>query len=492
MRMKSFLVIVTLFLVIDGFAQLRVGDPGVSVDRSKFDNDYPQMERWANAGVRGGIPFIESFNKTATMNPGSSSDINAAISSLSGSLGAGQIGLLTLKNGTYSIDETVKLKSNVSLIGESRDGVICSISLVGGIAFSLYNVQKCGIYNLTIKGSWSEPKYLWNYSLDENREFDNDNISVKFSGTTTDCWLDKVTILNSANDPMRCAADHNTFRDLVVDGCKRKAGGAEGYFFIQGRDNLVTRCQITHLRHISLQGSNVEYNVVYDNDFRQEVSFHSGDAGNNLIENNRITLPVDMPPVAPGDADELTPIEARTDAPVYFAIMGPWSTQHTLSANPNFIFKNNCIQYNHDFGSQTPWSGDDKVYYGPIQMGLSIEQRIGNFPEYSAGVPAGGTLYAVLLSNPSTSLNTIDGMEGKSFPNPFTSELTVKVQSNIYSDVCLLDCAGKVIVNRLLDDGQSEVTLSSLERLTAGIYFLRLTGADKIETIKLTKMNQRF
>ena len=188
----------------------------------------------------------------------------------------------------------------------------------------------------------------------------------------------------------------------------------------------------------------------------------------------------------------MTPIEARTDAPVYFAIMGPWSTQHTLSANPNFIFRNNCIQYNHDFGSQTPWSGDDKVYYGPIQMGLSIEQRIGNFPEYSAGVPAGGTLYAVLLSNPSTSLNTIDKMEGKSYPNPFTSELTVKVQSNVYSDVCLLDCAGKVIVNRLLDDGQSEVTLSSLEGLTAGIYFLRLTGADKIETIKLTKINQRF
>ena len=374
---------------------LRVGDPGVVLDASKLDSNYPQMQRWANAGVEGGIPFIDDFNKTATINPGTSSTINDAINQLFNTLANGEKGLITLKNGTYHIDASVIMKSNVSLTGESRDGVICSISMDGGDAFSFDNVQKCGIYQLTIRGSWSEPKYDWNYGIDENREFLNDNISVRLKNGTKNCWLDDVQIFNSARDPLRCPADHNTFRNLNVDGCKRKAGGAEGYFFIQGRDNLVTGCKITRLRHISLQGDNVEYNVVYDNDFVQEVSFHSGDNGNNLIEFNRITLPTDMPPIEAGETGPYP--ETENGKPIYFAIMGPWSTQHTNSANPNYIFRNTCLQLNHNYGSATPWSDDSKVYFGPKQLGLSIQERIDNFPEYEKGIPHGGTLYPVKL-----------------------------------------------------------------------------------------------
>lgn len=397
MMKKLLYVLMMNLLVFTSQAQLQVGDPGVTVDQSKFDNDYPQMNRWANAGVRGGIPFINSFDKTASMNAGNSSAINAAITSLSNSLSSGETGLLTLNNGTYTINGTVHMKSNVSIIGQSRNGVICSITMNSNDAFLFDNVSHCGIYKLTIQGSWGQPIYNWNYSLDANREFTNTNTSVRLKGGTEDCWLDKVTILNSAKDPLRCPADHNTFRDLIVDGCKRKAGGAEGYFFIQGRDNLITGCQITHLRHISLQGGNVEYNVLYDNDFHQEVSYHSGDNGNNLVEYNRITLPYDMPPVAPGDADAVTPVEARNNSPVYFALMGPWSSAHTNSAHPNFAFRNDCVQNNHNHGSNTPWSDDTKVYVGPLKKGLTIQERIDNFPADGKGVPSGGTLYAVNL-----------------------------------------------------------------------------------------------
>jgi hypothetical protein len=492
MYMKSLLfygVIAFLAIYSEGYSQLRVGDPGVKVDASKFDSDYPQMERWANAGVRGGIPFIESFDETATMSPGSSADITTAISNLSKRLSNGQKGLLRLESGVYTIDETVKMISNVSIMGESRDDVVCSISMVGGVAFSFYNRQNCGLYNLTIKGSWPEPKYLWNYSLEANEEFENDNISVKFSGGSTDCWLDKVTILNSANDPMRCAADHNTFRDLVVDGCKRKAGGAEGYFFIQGRDNLVTGCQITHLRHISLQGANVEYNVVFDNDFRQEVSFHSGDAGNNLIENNRITLPSDMPPIDPSQGETGPYPETENASPVYFAIMGPWSTQHQLSANPNFIYRNKCVQQNHDFGTSTPWSDDSQVYYGPQHLGLSIEQRISNFPPYSAGAPVAGTLYAIQRSEEVTSMN--DGVSNKDifYPNPFTTSLTVSGVSENLKQVSLIDVMGNRLIQLPVNGGLQSITLSSLESVTAGIYFLKLDYLSRTEVVKVTKVN---
>ncbi|PKQ62091.1 hypothetical protein BZG02_14265 [Labilibaculum filiforme] len=386
-------------MCLQGYSQLRTGDPGVTIDRTKFDSNYPQMNRWANAGVRGGIPFISSFDKTATISPGNSTTINSAIKSLSNSLKNGEKGLLTLQNGIYTINSRIEMKSNVSLRGQSRSGVKCSITMTNSDAFSFDNVKNCGLYNLTIQGSWGTPKYPWNYSLDENREFNNSNISVKLKNGTTDCWLDKLTILNSANDPMRCPADHNTFRDLIVDGCKRKAGGAEGYFFIQGRDNLVTGCEITHLRHISLQGSNVEYNVVYDNDFRQEISFHSGDNGNNLITENRITLPSDMPPINKAEGESGPYPETENNKPNYFAIMGPWSIQHQVSAHPNFLYKNKCVQNNHNYGTRTPWSDNEKVYSGPIKIGKTPTDHINNFPVYSKGVPNKGTLYAINLNN---------------------------------------------------------------------------------------------
>lgn len=363
-------------------AQSRVGDPGIQFDESKFDDvNYPQMRKWVTAGVRTGIPFIEDLEiKSTLFGGGNSASINAAISTVANQGG----GAILLKNGTYTINATVSMRANVSLIGESREGVKCIIEMTNASGFYFGNGDKnCGIYRLTIEGSWGKPQYDWNMSIPQNDELpNNDNISVKFSGSE-DCWLDQVSILNSARDPMRCNAKHTTFRDLIVDGAHRKAGGAQGYFFIQDGFNLITGCQITHLRHISLQGDGVEYNVVYDNDFKQEVSFHSGDDGNNLIENNRITLPAGMPP------------GTSSPKPDYYAIMGAWSIQHTNSADTNYIYKNQCIEYNHE-GNPTPWSNPQLVYVGPREVKPADPST--NFPALPIHKsPQGGTLYPVMI-----------------------------------------------------------------------------------------------
>ncbi|WP_281991268.1 T9SS type A sorting domain-containing protein [Aquimarina aggregata] len=370
-------------------AQFKVGDPGVIFDNTKFDNRYPQMREWQKAGVRGGIPFLKNIKIVKTITSGANSDaINKSIVDASK-----QNGLVAvfLKNGTYNINKTITMKSNVVLIGESREGVKCIIKMRGGSAFRFYKVNNSGIYTLTIQGSWGKPKYNWNYSLNANDELPgNDNISVKFNNST-DCWLDKVNIYNSAKDPVRVPANHITLRDLKVDGAHKKAGGAQGYFFIQGAYNLITGCEITHLRHISLQGSKVEYNVVYDNDFKQEVSFHSGDNGNNLIENNRITLPKDMPN---SKADTPNAAYNNRNEPNYYAIMGPWSTQHENSKNPNFIYKNNCVEKNHK--NSKPWSNPNLLYKGPKQV--KPRDPSTNFPALPAyKTPKGKTLYPIIL-----------------------------------------------------------------------------------------------
>ncbi|MBI9057342.1 MAG: hypothetical protein JEZ01_06180 [Labilibaculum sp.] len=394
--------IVGILFAVLGFActQLKVGDPGVRFNEKLIEENkenWPQMKIWKTAGVRGGIPKIDKLKIDLILESGSNSkEINTAINQLSSKGG----GILFLKNGSYNIDRQVDLKSNVILLGESRKGVTCKIHKDidannkginenipgarddGNGAFKFgKGVHNSGIYRLTIEGGWGKPKYDWNVgSKAKNNELpDNENISVWFF-EAYDCWIDDLDILNSADFPVRCIGEHITMRNLFVDGVFNKCGGCHGYFFLlnDSKYNLVTACKITHLRHISIQGSGVEYNVVYDNDFEQELSFHTGDDGNNLIENNRIVLPEDMP----------------NSGPNYFAIMGPWASFHHISSNPNFLYRNKCVERNHN--NTTPWSDESVVYHGPVEV--KPKDHWTNFPELPESlVPVGGTLYPVEL-----------------------------------------------------------------------------------------------
>lgn len=358
-------------------AQIQVGDPGVTFDANKFDADYVQMQRWTETGVRGGIPFMDELNIVLTLSPTNSAEISEAIENVASNGG----GTILLSNGIYDIKGSVYMKSNVNLLGESRDGVKCIIDMTSGAAFIFEDVSYSGIYRLTIEGSWGTPAFDWNTGVDENDELpDNSNVSIRFKTTATDCWLDQVDIINSAEHPLIVGGSHNTIRACHIDGVHKKAGGYQGYFHIGGPDNLVVDNYVTHLRHISIQGDGAGYNVVYKNVFDQELSFHNDDDGNNLIENNKITLPSGMPGV---------------ESPNYFAIMGPWSDQHTISKTPNFIYKNSCLELNNGHNSATPWSVTNIVYYGPHEV-KPLDPHT-NFTEYTGGNPSGNTLYPVVL-----------------------------------------------------------------------------------------------
>ncbi|MBW1293934.1 T9SS type A sorting domain-containing protein [Aquimarina litoralis] len=464
-------------------AQKRVGDPGITFDDSKYDQQYPQMLEWQKAGVRGGIPYLDDIRIFKTLSSGSnSSQINQAINDAAKENEL--VGVL-LENGTYTINSAVKMKSNVALIGESRNGVQCIIDMDSGNGFRFDDVSNSGIYRLTIEGSWGTPKYKWNYSLSQNDELpNNDNISVKIV-RSEDCWLDKVNIYNSARDPIRVPSNHVTLRDLDVKGAHKKAGGAQGYFFIQGAYNLITGCSVTHLRHISLQGGNVEYNVVYDNQFKQEVSFHSGDAGNNLIENNIITLPSDMSPVSQDELLPDDPIEIATNKPVYFAIMGPWSTQHDNSEKPNFIINNTCLQLNHNHGSSTPWSEPGVLYKGPLKLGLTIQERIQNFPEVSSALnPTGETLYpidnAITLS---TNDYLFNDLALSIYPNPADSEFYLNFDESVSKElkIEIRNIEGKLL-RKLNTPEKAHISNINTSNLTPGIYLVTIIDQSNTKT----------
>lgn len=439
MTQRFFLIVAIAFMATNLFGQLSVGDPGVTFDKSKFDADYPQMVRWSKAGVRGGIPFLTDLPKGTTVTSKTSAGINEAIKNCAADE------YVYLPNGMYKITSTIKMKSRVHLVGQSRDGVICEIDMKGGVGFEFNGVNNCGIYKMTIQGSWGEPRWDWNFgsgtaSHDEyGGTAGNDNISVRFK-STNDCFLDGVNVYNSSKHPIWINAKHITLRDLHVDGVHRKGGGCEGYLMVANSDNLITDCFITHLRHLSLQGGSVEYNVLYNNILEQEISYHAEDNGNNLVEGNIITLPSDM-------------------WGAYYALMGPWSTQHHLSKKPNYAYKNKCYHYNQgaSVNPLSPWSDDNVVYYGPHKVKPANHQgKINNFTTYPKGVPQGGSLYPVeLMKN--------DDTKAPSAP----SDLWV---SNINTDACTLSWSASsdnvgVTAYKIFRDGEllKTVTTTSSE-----------------------------
>ncbi|CAN8067226.1 unnamed protein product [Agarophyton chilense] len=352
-----------------------------SIERNNLS--FPQMKRWSEAGTRNEIPDLSNIEADAVLSGGSSKEINEKINELVLDLenNGGQTRVLLLKDGTYDINDRVRMKSNILLKGESRDGVRCLVNMTSRSAFYMYNIENSGLFRMTIIGTWGRPKYKWSTGNNkENEELPgNDNVSVYFSKLSRDCWIDNVNILDSADFPLHCAGEHITMRNIEVKRVHNKHGGFHGYWVILGRDNLVTRSKATQLRHISIQGDRAEYNVFFNNDLRQEISFHVGDLGNNLIAHNRITLPKGMP-------------NGEGDRPDYRAIMGPWSEIHERSKMVNFLHKNRLLERNH--GDEKRMT-DDQVYLGPIFDTSRGELQTENFSP-SKIMPSGGELYPIL------------------------------------------------------------------------------------------------
>ncbi|TVZ55388.1 putative secreted protein (Por secretion system target) [Lutibacter sp. Hel_I_33_5] len=453
-----------LFISVSTAQLLEVGDPGVTFDQTKLDTNWPQMDRWSKAGVEGGIPFISSLEKGATVTEFTSAGIQAAIESC-------PVGkYVYLPNGTYNITTRVNMRTGKSLVGESKEGVICTINMSGDKGFDFWNRQNTGISNMTVIGGWGEPKYKWMQNADNdvnNQLPTNDNHSIVIQGGSKNCWIDNVDIINSAKHPLVIKASHVTIRGCNIKGVHNKGGGWNGYFHIGGSDNLIYNNSVTQLRHISSQEPDTKYNVIYKNNFNQEFSFHKDDGGDNLIEQNNITLPADMP----------------NSSPNYYAIMGPWSTQHPISRKPNFVYKNTCKELNHN--GATPWSDDSKIYNGPFEQSPSNPYT--NFKDMGTNmVPKGGTLYPV--KNTTASINDVTFDKISVYPTIVDKEITIDFKSTIEKrKISLLNINGQLILNKNVENSQKVTIDLKNHSLSKGIYFLRISNQNSVKTFKLIK-----
>ncbi|GEM_PF-4257146 len=358
-NLKTTIVVLIAILFHSNILAQRVGDWGVTFDSNKYDPNYPEMLDWQKAGVQGGIPSLSESPIVKTLSATNSDGFNAAITEVYRN-GGGQ---LFLENGIYDIDKKVIIRSKVRIVGESRKGVVLNITMTGSGDAIEFNGQKSALENLTVQGGFCTPNDF--DMVDAMPDFLI--TAIYFPRAAVNCWLDKINILNVGNSAISSwDCKHITIRDCFIERAWNKGGGGHGYVGLQGSYILMTGCHVKYLRHISLQNQYCKYNVLYDNDFEQEVSFHTNDAGYNLIENNRITLSEGL-------------------SSNFKAIMTPWSVQHEVPGPRNAVYKNTCIENNN--GGAITFSDTSIVYIPKAHNQVFTESK---------NTPKGGTFYPVI------------------------------------------------------------------------------------------------
>jgi hypothetical protein len=70
------------------------------------------------------------------------------------------------------------------------------------------------------------------------------------------------------------------------------------------------------------------------------------------------------------------------------------------------------------------------------------------------------------------------------FPNPFTSQITIKNSTNLKTQVFVYDVMGKIVADKNSDSGLVEL---NTDNLNSGIYFVKITSEDTTLTYKIVK-----
>jgi hypothetical protein len=305
-------------------------------DPALLDPRYPDMAEWAKAGVTEGIP--SSLPVVAQAKPGD--DLQALINAAAATPPPGSstpplARVIQLAPGDYPLTATLQLRSGIVLRGSSNGTSKLHLKLRGTFArdrergpdgFSTWTtgiigreVHHAGLEDLTIsydEALPSPPTLLTTSNAfinDPNGATDLWVVAVRFT-LSRDCWLLRCKILNSGTHPVIIeASQHLTVLDTEVTGAHNKGLGA-GYFNItRSAYTLVDGVTIRDIRHLVIQDTDKKfpshYNVIIRSYLTVDINFRNGDAGHNLIENCRITIPSahEWPPIGVGAEDRQLP-----------------------------------------------------------------------------------------------------------------------------------------------------------------------------------------
>ena len=374
-------------------ADARVGDAASKPDSARFDENYPDMKEWATTGVRGGVPARDQGKIAAT--PKSGDDIQAAIDAAAKSGG----GVVLLASGTYTLDKTLELRSNVQLRGKDKQSVILDCTITSAdpgrkaTAILLRDTKHAGLEDLTLQNHAVAAAGIDAYR--EQLAGPRDNLrgisSLYVTGVTLqraeDCWIDNCSILHSGTHPINAQGSYLTIRDSLIDGAFNKGDGADpagsGNLYFISSYGLMYNCTVRNLRHAlvmrdALAGEPCKYNVILDCNFEGDVDFHANrkDEGHNLFEGTLV------------------------HAPQYHGWCA-WSYWKRADIGPdNLVYR--CIGWGGPAGKGAPGAMDKFSSTDPDKVYTYTGVRDPNIlPALDKPAPHAATLYAVTGARPS-------------------------------------------------------------------------------------------
>ena len=259
------------------------------------------IREWNTAGKSGGIP--DDLPVVVTVSPGD--DIQAAINAAAAQGG----GVVLLEEGTYRVNESINLKSDVVLRGADREKTVIESTIRsndGDATIELDNLKNAGIENLTLDyvalGYDPDPHAYTNTPGGNDNNIETGHINL--SSSASHSWVKDVNVFNAGTDPINVDGHYNTFTGNVVEGAYMKGGGGNGYYRVRGDHNLFENETVSEIRHFAIMDT-ADHNVVVDSHFTVDINFHSGDSGSNLIEGNTLDVPAGHYwfPIAIGHSD---------------------------------------------------------------------------------------------------------------------------------------------------------------------------------------------
>lgn len=484
MRQKLFLLALLIsFTTYNTYSQNRIGDPGRVFDSSKIaqpnnvEEFQAKRERWAKAGVVGGIRTTGSGWEEVSPYSNTNTDATALIqNAINNVFNESSGGVVKLKKGTYTVNGTIEMKKGVSLIGSgpwNNGGTKIRIGQTSGVLIQMKginnsNSETTGLKNIRFVGIHGKPD-----AAEMSNAKESYNAVVIAIHNSRNSYLDRVHIINSGNNPVtvwggfKTTYGHHSFRDLYINGCWNKGQGGNCYFSLMSRDCLVYNSTFKGLRHFAIQKKYAEFNVVVKNEIYNDVNFHDKDKGNNLIEKNLINIPEEL--------GNLAKAKGRR-----YVVMGPWSTKHEKSENDNYIYDNQVS--NLGFDGTERCKDRKRLYKGADKWEpLVLSKPHGNPFERSVWLGENKEIYAT-KSSANKALSTIkEGIDdfsvsiypnlirkGESFTIRYSKELEHK------TSIKIINLQGKELFRKELSNKSDNVINYNFS--TSGIYIVSISN----------------
>lgn len=276
-------------------------------DERLFDPAWPNMPRWAAAGVRGGVPEVPTVRElTADC---SEDELQAALDAVAAEGG----GAVLLAAGHYVLTKPLRIGDGTVLRGFYLDAVKIELRMrdtfpgfgadyrpeVAGI--HLNGATGAGLEHLTVVFDESLPRPLDFRHLeapfeDNPRGADDLFVTSILLDTCTDCWVEACRVTDSGSTTIGVVrSTHCTVRYCEICGGHNRGGGHSYFNVSRSESCLVAGCVMKDIRHLAIQNEEPDrpcrYNVVIGCDLETDINYHNGDSGHNLIEDCRIRIP---------------------------------------------------------------------------------------------------------------------------------------------------------------------------------------------------------